>query len=97
MPTFGGERMATLQIQSAEIAAPTSTAAAVDVSRATQVRVVNSGSTARLVTIVTAPSGDVLGSTTIPGYETLVIRKGSAECMFAANAEIKLSRVGVVG
>ena len=89
--------MATIQIQSAEIAAPTSTAAAVDVSRATQVRVVNSVSTAYLVTIVSAPSGDVLGSTTIPGYETIVIRKGAAECVFAANAAIKLCRVGVVG
>ena len=89
--------MATLQIQSAEIAAPTTTGAAVDVSRATQVRVVNSGGTAYLLTIVTAPSGDVLGSTTIAPNETVMIRKGAAECMFAANAAIKLSKAGVVG
>ena len=84
-------------LQAAEIAAPTSTGAASTVGSTIFVRVVNSATTAYLVTVVDAPSGNVVGSTTVAGGETLIINKAKSDCIFAANAAIKLSSVGTRG
>ena len=84
-------------LQAAEIAAPTSTGAASTVGSSIFVRVVNSGTTAYLVTIVDAPSGNVIGSTTVAGQESMILNKAKTDCIFAANAAIKLSSVGTRG
>jgi|TARA_B110000977_G_scaffold199114_1_gene285555 hypothetical protein len=87
--------MAEIKPLSAEIASPTTTATASTVSNGVNVRVINTTSTAHLVTIVTAANGDVVGSMTIMSDEHVVINKKKTEAIFAANVGVKLVKLKV--
>ena len=61
---------------------------------ATVVRVVNSGTTNRLVTIIDEVGGSTtIGSFTLVGSEVAFVEKKSTEAIFAANASVKGSKV----
>ena len=77
---------------SAEIACPTTASTANNVSSAHDVRVVNSGSTARLMTISTSGHTDS-ASMTIAANETVVIPKASTDIIFGAHCDLKLTSV----
>ena len=73
---------------------PTTTGAASTFDKATLVRLCNNGSTARLVTVVAAQNGTVIGTFTMPANTVEYLEKKSTECIFAANAEVKGTKVG---
>lgn len=77
---------------SAEIAAPTSVITATTVSSGRTVRAVNTSGTAYLLTMFATGNTDS-ASMTIAANDTVVIRKGSTDKMFAANAAIKLTQI----
>tara|TARA_R100000734_G_C3317044_1_gene109859 strand:+ start:521 stop:793 length:273 start_codon:yes stop_codon:yes gene_type:complete len=71
--------------------APTTSGAATTVGNAQVVYVVNTSSTAYLVTLEEADGTDI-GSFTVPRDEFLFIHKGKFDKMFAANAAIKFTK-----
>ena len=87
--------MAEIRPISAEIASPTTTGAASTVSAGVNIRIINTTAAAHLVTLVTAQSGTVVGSFTIMSDEHVVIRKVKTECIFAANAGVKLTSLAI--
>ena len=82
-----------IKIKTTEAAAPTGSGTATNVSSATLVRAVNSGTTARLVT-VEASGGTDYGTFTMPGGTVEYIEKDPTDKIFAAHAEILLAAVG---
>ena len=82
-----------IKIKTTEAAAPTGSCTASNVSSATLVRAVNSGTTARLVT-VEATGGTDYGTFTMPGGTVEYIQKDPTDKIFAAHAEILLAAVG---
>tara|TARA_B100000902_G_C26651379_1_gene593958 strand:- start:196 stop:456 length:261 start_codon:yes stop_codon:yes gene_type:complete len=82
-----------IKIKTTEAAAPTGSGTASNVSSATCVRAVNSGTTARLVTVELAGGTDI-GTFTMPGGTVEYIEKDPTDKIFAAHAEILLSAVG---
>ena len=82
-----------IKIKTTEAAAPTGSGTATNVSSATCVRAVNSGTTARLVT-VEASGGTDFGTFTMPGGTVEYIEKDPTDKIFAAHAEILLAAVG---
>ena len=82
-----------IKIKTTEAAAPTGSGTATNVSSATLVRAVNSGTTARLVT-VEASGGTDFGTFTMPGGTVEYIQKDPTDKIFAAHAEILLAAVG---
>ena len=76
----------------AEIAAPTAANAATNVSNAHDVRVVNTTSTARLLTISTVNHTDS-ATMTIAGNDTVVIPKAASDLMFASDTSVKFAKV----
>ena len=82
-----------IKIKTTEAAAPTGSGTATNVSSATCVRAVNSGTTARLVT-VEASGGTDFGTFTMPGGTVEYIQKDPTDQIFAAHAEILLAAVG---
>lgn len=74
-------------------AAPTTTGAASTVEAADYVMITNSGTTNRGVSIQTAQSGTTLGNITILGSERVIIKKDPDHVIFAAHAEILLTKV----
>ena len=79
-------------LKGTEAAAPTGSGTATNVSSARVVRCVNSGSTARLVTLEESGGTDI-GTLTVVGGESVLIRKDATDKIFAANAEILLAKV----
>tara|TARA_Y100000296_G_scaffold29714_1_gene34684 strand:+ start:57 stop:317 length:261 start_codon:yes stop_codon:yes gene_type:complete len=82
-----------IKIKTTEAAAPTGSGTATNVSSATLVRAVNSGTTARLVT-VEASGGTDYGTFTMPGGTVEYIEKDPTDKIFAGHAEILLAAVG---
>ena len=82
-----------IKVKTTEAAAPTGSGTATNVSSATLVRAVNSGTTARLVT-VEASGGTDFGTFTMPGGTVEYIEKDPTDQIFAAHAEILLAAVG---
>jgi len=82
-----------IKIKTTEAAAGTGSGTASNVSSATCVRAVNSGTTARLVTVELAGGTDI-GTFTMPGGTVEYIEKDPTDKIFAAHAEILLSAVG---
>ena len=82
-----------IKIKTTEAAAPTGSGTATNVSSATCVRAVNSGTTARLVT-VEASGGTDFGTFSMPGGTVEYIQKDPTDKIFAAHAEILLAAVG---
>ena len=73
--------------------ATTGTGTASTVEGADYVMLHNSGSTLREVVIQTAASGTTLGNVYLSSGERIIIRKDPAHVVFAAHAEIKLTKV----
>ena len=86
--------MARLLIKGAEEALGANAAAAKIFSNARLVRVVNTTANAHLVTLVTAVSGNILGSFTLAGGESVELEKEPLNGVFAANAGVKASAIG---
>ena len=85
-----------IKIKGTETAAPTSTGAGTNLSNATMVRVYNSGSTARLVTVQLADN-TAIGTFTLAGGAVEYVDKNNTDEIFAAHAEILLTSVIIVG
>ena len=85
-----------IKIKGTETAAPTSTGAGTNLSNATMVRVYNSGSTPRLVTVQLADN-TAIGTFTLAGGAVEYVDKNNTDEIFAAHAEILLTSVIVVG
>ena len=75
-------------------AAGTGSGTASNVGSARIVRCVNSGTTARLVTLEESGGTDI-GTLTVAGGESVLIRKDATDKIFAANADVKLTAVGI--
>ena len=80
-----------------EIPAPTSAGAGTNLGNATMVRCYNSGSTIRLITVTTADEAAVLGTFTLAGKQVEYVDKDITDEIFAANTNIKLTSVVVMG
>ena len=81
-------------VKGAEAACPTATGTASTFGNATVVRLINNGSTARLVTVVEEADGTVVGSFTMPGNTVEYVEKDPAYAIFAANAAVLGAKVG---
>ena len=79
-------------LKGTEAAAPTGSGTASNVSSSRVVRCVNSGTTARLVTLEETGGTDI-GTLTVTGGESVLIRKDATDKIFAADAEILLTPV----
>ncbi len=86
--------MARTLLKGAEAALPTTTGAAVSFTEATVVRLVNTHTSAHLVTLVETRSGAVVGSFTMPAASVEYLEKQPTQCVFAANAGVKGAKVG---
>ena len=81
-------------IKGAEAASPTSTGAASTFGSATVVRLVNTDTSAHLVTVVENQNGTVVGSFTMPAGSVEFLEKVSTYAIFAANAGVKGASAG---
>ena len=81
-------------ILGAEAACPTTTGAATSFSEASAVRLVNTDSSAHVVSVVETQSGTGIGSFTMPATSVEVLEKGYTHCVFASNAAVKGAKVG---
>ena len=86
--------MSSTLIKGAEAASPTSTGAASTFGSATVVRLVNTDTSAHLVTLVEAANGTVVGSFTMPAGSIEFLEKVSTYAIFAANAGVKGAAAG---
>ena len=82
-------------ILGAEAACPTTTGTATSFTEASAVRLVNTDSSAHLVTVVETQSGTVKGSFTLPSSAVETLEKNYTHCVFAANAGVKGAKVGL--
>ena len=79
--------MGAIKLLGAQAACGVNVGAASTFEGAVNVRLVNSGTTVRLVTI--ANSADVtLGTCSLAGGETIILKKGNTDQIFAAHAEV---------
>tara|TARA_R100001082_G_C4294088_1_gene129479 strand:- start:221 stop:490 length:270 start_codon:yes stop_codon:yes gene_type:complete len=86
--------MARILIKGAEEALAQNTANAKIFSNARLVRVVNTDSSAQLVTLVTAVGGSVIGSFTLAAGDSVELEKEPLNGIFAADAAVKASPIG---
>jgi len=96
--------MARTLCKGAEAALPTTTGTAVSFigagsgpTGATVLRLVNTDASPQLVTLVESPSGDVIGSFTMPTGTVEFLEKRPDQFVFAANAGVLGSQVGFTG
>ena len=82
-------------ILGAEEACPTTTGTATSFTQASAVRLVNTDSSAHLVTVVETQSGTVQGSFTLPASAVETLEKNYTHCVWAANAGVKGAKVGL--
>ena len=78
----------------AEAALPTTTGTATSFSEASVVRLVNTDSSAHVISVVETASGSGIGSFTMPATSVEFLEKEYSQCVFASNAAIKGSKVG---
>ena len=81
-------------ILGAEAACPTTTGTATSFSEASAVRLVNTDSSAHVVSVVETQSGTGIGSFTLPASAVETLEKKYTHCVFAANAGVKGAKVG---
>ena len=86
--------MARTLLVGAEIACPTTVGTATSFSEATVVRLVNTDSSAHLVTLLEEQSGAGIGSMTLPAGAVEFLEKKPAQVVLAANAAVKGAKVG---
>ena len=84
--------MARFKPLTTEIAAPTTSGTASNLSAANVVRAVNVGATAVLVTLATS-AGATVGTFTVIAGDTVYIDKDKTQKVFAASADVKLTSV----
>ena len=77
-----------------EVALPTTTGTATSFSEASVVRLVNTDSSAHVVSVVETRSGTGIGSFTMPAGSVEFLEKRYTHCVFATNAAVKGSKVG---
>ncbi len=85
-----------LKLKGSQSAAPTGSGTATNMSKATCVRVFNSGSTVRLVTLEESGGTDI-GTFSVAGGATEYLEKEPTDQIFAAHADIKLTAVALKG
>ena len=78
----------------AEAACPTTTGTATSFSEASAVRLVNTDSSAHVVSVVETQSGTGIGSFTMPATSVATLEKIYTHCVFASNAAVKGAKVG---
>ena len=78
----------------AEIVCPTTTGTATSFSEASAVRLVNTDSSAHVVSIVETQSGTGIGSFTMPATSVETLENKYTHCGFASNAAVKGAKVG---
>ena len=81
-------------VLAAEIASPTTTGTATSFTEASVVRLVNTDSSAHVVSVVETRSGTGIGSFTMPAGSVEFLEKTYTHCVFATNAAVKGSKVG---
>jgi len=81
-------------IKGAEAACATATGSASTFGSATVVRLVNTDTSAHLVTLVEAANGNAVGSFTMPAGSVEFLEKVSTYAIFAANAGVKGAAAG---
>ena len=92
-----------LKVLDSEIAVPTTTGTATSFTQAKRVRLINTASTNRVITIVETQSGTTVGTFTMApfvaggGDGDIVIEKEYTQCVFASGASVKGVSVGIVG
>ena len=92
-----------LKVLGGEIDVPTTTGAATSFTEAKRVRLINTASVNRVITIVESQGGGVIGSFTMApfvaggGDGDIVIEKEYTQCVFASGASVKGVSVGIVG
>ena len=79
--------MGAIKLLGTQAACGTSVGAASKFEGAVDVSLVNSGTTVRLVTVANAADA-TLGTCSLAGGETIILKKGSTDQVFAAHAEI---------
>jgi len=84
--------MASYRPITTEIAAPTSSGAATTVSSASRVRVVNTTTSAHLLTVLDSED-NVVGTMTLTGSEVHTLSKRDSDKVFAANAGVRLTSI----
>lgn len=84
----------TTKILADEINLPTTTGAATSFSSATVVRLVNTDSSSRIVTIVETQGGTGVGSMTMPPNSVELLVKTASHCVFANSALVRGTKVG---
>ena len=82
-------------ILGAEEACPTTTGTATSFTQASAVRLVNTDSSAHVVSVVETQSGTGIGSFTMPATSVETLEKNYTHCVFAANAGVKGAKVGL--
>ena len=82
-----------LKLKGAQVAAPTTTATANNISSSTVVLVQNVGTTSRLVTVIELDPQTVVGSFNIPPNANIRLEKKSTDEIFAASNEVKLTPI----
>ena len=92
-----------LKVIGEEIDVPTTTGTATSFTQAKRVRLINTASTNRVITIVETQSGTTVGTFTMApfvaggGDGDIVIEKEYTQCVFASGASVKGVSVGIVG
>ena len=86
--------MARTLLKGNEINLPTSAGIGVSFSEATVVRLVNTTSSSRVITVQETAGGVGVGSMTLPGGHVEYIEKNSAYTVFADSATVKGTKVG---
>ena len=84
-----------IKLKGTQAAAPTGSGTATNLSKATCVRVFNSGTTVRLVTLEESGGTDI-GTFSLDGSDTVIIRKNPTDQLFAANAAVLACGVRVI-
>ena len=86
--------MSRILVKGTQITVPNSVGAATSFSEASVVRLVNTDSSAHVVSVVETQSGTGIGSFTMPATSVEFLEKEYAHCVFASNAAVKGSKVG---
>lgn len=81
-------------ILSDEIALPTTAGAATSFSSATVVRLVNTDTSAHVITVVETQGGSGVGSFTLPAGQVEQLEKNSSYCVYSDSANVKGAKVG---
>ena len=79
--------MGAIKLLGTQVACGTSVGAASTFEGSVNVRLVNSGTTVRLVTVANAADA-TLGTCSLAGGETIILKKGNTDQVFAAHAEV---------